>query len=209
VLSSGYYKNQRREVAALVEQSAVTILDVGCGYRFLGSLLKKQRSDRIVIGIEKNPEAAKHASEILDHVVNMDVGSAEFPDLKLKFDCIIFADILEHLQDPLSTLTKFLEYLRDDGKIVCSIPNMRHYTVLLRLLRSGWEYDDYGLFDRTHLRFFSLRSITQLFLDAGLSIEVINPKVVASKKMLILNHLFFNKLYEFVAMQYIVRAKKQ
>ncbi|MGB9591604.1 MAG: class I SAM-dependent methyltransferase [Candidatus Kryptoniota bacterium] len=209
MFETGYYKNQREDVAAIVATSAVTVLDVGCGYGFLGSLLKSRRNDRTVVGIEKNHDAAEHARQILNDVFNIDIETDELSELNFQYDYIIFADILEHLRDPLSILIKFRKYLKDDGKIVCSIPNMRHYTVLLRLLKAGWEYEDYGLFDRTHIRFFSLRSMTKLILDAGFSIEVIRPKVVASKKMRILNLLFFDKLNEFVAMQYIIRAKKR
>ncbi len=202
-----YFGNQRLELIELVDDSAMTILDVGCGYGMLGSALKKRINGRRVLGIEIMPDAAREAKTVLDQVVNTDIENIDLPFPKENFDCIIFADILEHLKDPLSVILRLKPYLKKSGCVVCSIPNMRHYTALLRLLTRGWEYDDFGLFDRTHLRFFSLKTMRQLMEDAGLTIELIKPKIEASKKARILNRLLFGRLEEFVAMQYLVKAR--
>ena len=203
----GYFENRRLEIAELVEPSATTVLDVGCGFGLLGAALKALNSQRRVVGVEKDARAAREAEKFLDKVINGDVESPDLPLTGELFDCIIFADILEHLKDPLSALINFKKYLRKEGVIICSIPNMRHYTVFVRLLTEGWKYDDFGLFDRTHLRFFSLQTMKELIQDAGLSIELIRPKVEASKKAKFLNRLLFNRAEEFVAMQYLIKAR--
>ncbi|HQT91543.1 MAG TPA: class I SAM-dependent methyltransferase, partial [Candidatus Kryptobacter bacterium] len=166
-------------------------------------------SQRRVVGIEKDERAAREAEKVLDEVISGDVENPNLPFPGETFDCIIFADILEHLKDPLLTLIFFKKYLRKDGYVICSIPNIRHYTVFIRLLTKGWKYDDYGLFDRTHLRFFSLQTMKELIQDAGLSVELIRAKVEASKKARLLNRLLFNKTEEFVAMQYLIKARNR
>lgn len=205
----GYFENQRLEIARLVDTSTKSILDVGCGFGFLGSSLKASDSERRVVGIEKDTRAAQEARKVLDAVFNGDLETPDMPLPTETFDCIIFADILEHLRDPLSAIVRLKQYLKKDGYIICSIPNMRHYTVFLRLLTKGWKYEDYGLFDRTHLRFFSLQTMKQLIHDAGFTVELIQAKVEASKKARLLNQLLFNKTEEFVAMQYLIKARNR
>jgi hypothetical protein len=104
-------------------------------------------------------------------------------------------------------LKRFKKNLNQHGSIVCSIPNVRHYPVFIRVLLKGWEYEDYGIFDRTHIRFFSLRPMIRLIEDAGYSIEVIKPKIVASKKARLINAIVMNKLEDFLAIQYIIKAR--
>jgi 2-polyprenyl-3-methyl-5-hydroxy-6-metoxy-1,4-benzoquinol methylase len=207
VQDAEYFSNRREEVAELVDANAKTILDVGCAYGLLGASLKSIDHERVVVGIEKDPAAANQARRVLDKVIRTDIEDGNLTELKEKFDCIIFADILEHLRDPRAVLEKFREYLRVHGYIVCSIPNVRHYTVFIRLLLKGWEYEDYGIFDRTHIRFFSLKPMIRLIEGAGYKIEIIKPNIVCSRKAKILNTLAMNKLGDFLAMQYIFKAR--
>jgi len=202
----GYYENERRDVARLIPAHAKQILDVGCGSGKLGSLLKAEHPECHVTGVEINAAVAAEAGAVLDAVVVGDIQQMSLPFPSASFDCIIFADVLEHTVDPGAILRTVRSLLVPQGVIVCSIPNMRHYTVILQLLRKGWEYADHGLFDRTHLRFFSRRSIERLLLESGFSIEHCEPRVVASKKMKAANVLAGGVLAEFLAMQYIFVA---
>ncbi len=202
----GYYANTRPEVLEHVPRQARDILDVGCGMGKLGSALKQQDPSRRVSGIELFEAAAAEARKVLDEVVTGDVLAIGFPFKPSSFDCIIFADVLEHLLDPGSVLRQARTVLKPEGCIVCSIPNMRHYTVFLRLLRHGWYYDDFGLFDRTHLRFFSLATMRDLLESNGWRISTVAPKIVASRKARAVNVLLANRLEEFIAHGYILRA---
>jgi len=148
------------------------------------------------------------AARVLDQVVIGDVQTMNIPFQKNYFDTIIFADVLEHLIDPGAVLLKLKPFLKPGGEIVTSIPNMRHYTVIWRLIKEGWKYDEFGLFDKTHFRFFSLLSMIELLKGAGYSIEQVKPRIGASRKMVLLNQLCFGKLEEFVAYQYIFKARK-
>jgi len=203
----GYYDNERLEIFRLVDEDARVILDVGCGKGRLGAKLKQAVPERKVFGIEHNDRIAAEAEKLLDGVLigNLQTMNISFPSSM--FDCIILADILEHLVDPDAAIRKLKPHLKPQGKVICSIPNIRHYTAILRLLRLGWEYDDWGLFDRTHLRFFSLHTMKQMLADQGFQIEQIEPRIVASRKMKFLNTFCFGKLEEFVAWQYLIKAR--
>jgi 2-polyprenyl-3-methyl-5-hydroxy-6-metoxy-1,4-benzoquinol methylase len=204
---TGYYNNERNEVAALVPDTAFTILDVGCGRGKLGALLKSRVARRRVVGLEIIPAVAAEARNVLDEVITGDLQQVDLPFHHATFDCVVFADVLEHMVDPTGALRKVRPLLRERGVIVCSIPNIRHYTTFIRLLMHGWEYTDFGIFDRTHLRFFSLRSMQQMLSDAGYCIATIQPNVVASRKMKILNTLCFGRLGDFLAQQYLFVAQ--
>lgn len=203
----GYYANQRPDVADLVDDNLLSILDVGCGTGQLGFKLKQSLKSRKIVGVELNPDAASEARNVLDQVIVGDVLALELPFELAHFDCIILADILEHFTEPEKVLQKLKPYLKPSGVMICSIPNMRHYTVILKLLIRGWEYEEYGLFDKTHLRFFSRRSMIELMKKAGFKIEIMKPKIVASVKMKLLNLLMFKKLEDFLATQYIIKAR--
>ena len=203
----GYYDNERPEVAALVPPAARTILDVGCGRGRLGQLLKTLNPERKVHGVELDTDVASAARTVLDSVVSGDFQTMSLPFAEGTFDCVVFADVLEHLIDPASALRRIRSLLAPDGVIVCSIPNIRHYTVFLQLGLRGWEYRDFGLFDRTHLRFFSLRSMRELLAEGGFQAVRAEPHIIASKKAKIINVLCFGRLEEFLAQQYILLAK--
>lgn len=201
-VGSGYFENTRPDLARLVPSSAMSILDVGCGAGRLGELLKNADARRRVYGIEYHQEAAAAASKILDRVFTEDVQHMPPPLPSGSLDCMIFADVLEHLVDPLSVLRRFLPMLKPSGIVLCSIPNIRHYTAILRLVTRGWVYEDFGLFDRTHLRFYSRRSMHALLLDAGLRDVTSYPRIVASRKARLVNALAGGLLEEFLAVQY-------
>lgn len=167
----GYYGNERPEVVQLVPAEGARILDVGCAGGAMGRALK-QRGAREVVGIEVVPEVAAAARQHLDTVHVLDVQQAPLPYPDGHFDVITCADVLEHLVDPGQVLRQLRRYLRDDGLLVCSIPNVRHESVALRLLVEGrWRYEDYGILDRTHLRFYTLTEIRLLMREAGFSVQ--------------------------------------
>ncbi len=167
-----YFDFARPEVADLVPADARRILDIGCGRGALGALLK-QRPGIEVVGIEADPEAAAVARGRLDDVLVVDVEKPDgLPLPPRSFDCIVFADVLEHLVDPERVVARLLPCLSDGGTVVASIPNVRHQEVLLDLLVNGrWRYQPAGILDATHLRFFTLYEIAALFDRLGLAME--------------------------------------
>ena len=167
-----YYQNQRPEIIALIPPHATRILDVGCAAGEMGRLLKSQRSGVQVVGIEKETRAAHRARSNLDAVIGADMDELETLPYPVEFfDCITCGDILEHLRDPEAVVNKLLPDLKPGGSLVCSIPNIRHQSVLLDLLVNGrWQYRDEGLLDRTHIHFFTLAEIQAMMKRLGLQV---------------------------------------
>lgn len=168
--ASSYFGQSRPEMLALVNPDARTILDVGCARGAFGAALKA-RSACTVTGIEPFAQAAAHASQRLDRVLNVPVEAVDFQAIG-PFDCITFNDVLEHLVDPWAVLRSARAALSPGGTIVASIPNISHYPVISELVLKGrFAYQDSGVLDRTHLRFFTVDSIRELFPSAGLTIQ--------------------------------------
>ena len=168
--STTYYEFDRPDVLELVPRPAQRVLDIGCGGGKLGAAIKSRQSAHVT-GIELNPAAIDAACQRLDEVVIGDVqaGGIEFP--AENFDCVICADVLEHLRDPLTVLRKVRRWLAPEGTLVTSIPNVRHHTVLRSLLAGNWTYESAGLLDEDHVRFFTRREIEKLLFRAGFAIQ--------------------------------------
>ena len=165
-----YYKNIRHDLIPLVPEDANCILEVGCAEGMTGNELKK-RPGVFVAGIETNETAAEMARKVLDDVITGDIESMDIPYSPSVFDCIIFADVLEHLVNPLDVLKKMSKLLKKDGTVIMSIPNVQFYGVVHQLIEGNWTYQKEGILDETHLRFFTFKEIEKLVKEAGLSIQ--------------------------------------
>ncbi|AOY75534.1 glycosyltransferase [Clostridium formicaceticum] len=153
------------------------VLDIGCATGYMAEVLEKHFNCDVV-GIEIDQEAAKVAAKFCKKVI---VGNIEELNLskeldKCQFDVIIFSDVLEHLKNPWEVLSQIKGFLKRDGYIVASIPNITHSSVVLELLKGKFNYKERGLLDNTHLRFFTKESITDLFESIGYYIESIDRK---------------------------------
>jgi len=162
----GYYANTRPDVQSMIPPSARRILDIGCGEGSMAEEVKNNLGAE-VWGIEYMPQAADKARLKLDKVLCGDV-AALLPQLPAAyFDVIICADVLEHLIDPWQVLNSLREKLAPGGAVVASIPNVRFWSVVKNLLEGHWNYTEFGILDRTHLRFFTFESVVALFTAAG------------------------------------------
>ncbi len=164
--NSEYYSYDRPEIRKLVGKSAKKILDVGCAAGALGAKLKEELGAE-VWGIEIFEKAAKVAAKKLDKVLIGDIveKSEELPESY--FDTVIFADVLEHLAEPEKALRKIAKALKSDGEIIVSVPNVRHWTVIKALLEGTWRYENAGILDRTHLRFFTFETAAEMLSECG------------------------------------------
>ena len=171
-----YFRQERKEIEAMIPAGAARILDVGCGDGVLGRILLEKGAAEVV-GIEADPAAAEAARKNLTRVLQGDVESLDLPFEEGRFDCIVLADILEHLRDPLSALTKLKRLLADSGTVVASIPNVRYLDVVAGLAEGRWEYREFGILDKTHLRFFTKMEMETLFRRAGFELEGISENL--------------------------------
>lgn len=163
-----YYHNTRPELQALIPENARAVLDVGCGAGAFGGDLKRRRGIEVT-GVELFAEAAAIAAEQLDNVIVADLDTLQrLPYPRGHFDAMVFGDVLEHVHDPHRLLRALRPHLADDGLIVCSIPNVKHWSVLAPLLvHDRWQYEDQGLLDRTHVHFFTLEQINRMLVETG------------------------------------------
>jgi methionine biosynthesis protein MetW len=159
------YERARPEILEHVPRTARRVLDLGCATGTTGAALK-QRQDAEVVGVEVEPEYAREAATRLDHVITADAETAE-PDGR--FDTLIAADVLEHLRDPWSTLRRYTALLEPGATVVVSLPNVGHWSTYAHLARGSWPRKPEGIFDATHLRWFTLRDATELLAQAGLT----------------------------------------
>lgn len=152
-----------------LEKSDLSILDIGCacGGNFI--FIKEKNPKANLYGVELNPYAAEIAS-CFANVSNYNIEKNETLFWTTKFDYIIMGDVLEHLHEPLQTLKNLKRFLKPKGCLVVSIPNVMHISVLSDLLQGKWTYQDAGILDRTHLRFFTRHEIEKMFLDIDLPI---------------------------------------
>lgn len=148
------------------------VLEIGCGPGSITKILAEQ-SDCKVIGLELDPDAIKKVAPYCVKVMQADLNSNDWPrllDKTDKFDVVIAADVLEHLYDPWACLQRMVPLISTNGYIVISLPHIGHAAVMSCLFSGDFEYRNWGLLDRTHIRFFCLKNIEDLFAQANLKI---------------------------------------
>ncbi len=170
------YTTARTDIVALVPPAAMAILDAGCSNGALGAALRAQVPGRVVEGVEYDARLAQDAQARLDRVYCADLNRFDWSTLgRDPSDCLVFADVLEHLHDPWRLLHDAVATLRPGGSVVVSLPNVRHVTALASLfVRGTFPRRERGIFDNTHLRWFTLRDAHTLLEGAGLTVNAVD-----------------------------------
>ncbi|MBG6080390.1 class I SAM-dependent methyltransferase [Rubrivivax gelatinosus] len=170
MVSTRYGESRRLEMLRFIPATASRILDIGCHTGTFGANLKAQRSVE-VWGVEPDPDAAPIAAGRLDRVLAAPYSeSLDIPPAY--FDVVVFNDVLEHLVDPWDVLRSVRHHLAPDGFVLASVPNVLHQSNLLHLLKErDFRYEDAGIRDRTHLRFFTAKSARRMFEEADYQVD--------------------------------------
>jgi|GEM_PF-473847 len=176
--------NEQNDAKALLYQFVTPgsiVLDVGCACGDLGVALKTYKACTLY-GLEYNFDSvvvarSTGAYEAVRQVDLNLLGDDEYPEYASKFDYMIFGDVLEHLYCPQEVLRKMLGYLKPGGRLLISLPNIAHASIKANLLLNDFSYTDVGLLDRTHIRFFTHKSIPSFLAENKIVIEKYNYTV--------------------------------
>jgi 2-polyprenyl-3-methyl-5-hydroxy-6-metoxy-1,4-benzoquinol methylase len=153
----------------MVSSDSQRVLDIGCSTGELGKAIK-DKYGCYVVGVDVIDSAIARAREVLDEAYSSDLGSLIGEGtLELKFDTIIFADSLEHIVDAEEVLIQAASLLAENGEIIISVPNVCHWYVIYCLLRGEWPSRSRGIFDFTHVRFFTRKSMINWLASLGLN----------------------------------------
>jgi 2-polyprenyl-3-methyl-5-hydroxy-6-metoxy-1,4-benzoquinol methylase len=187
-----YYQGKRPEVVDLISNSPRRILEIGCGDGSFRLLLKGTLE---YWGVEPFSEAAELAHKNIDNVFNSTYETALSQLPNNYFDLIICNDVIEHFADHDVFFSSIKTKMSKDSYIVGSIPNVRHIRNIINLIfRKDWMYKDDGILDRTHLRFFTEKSLKRTFKRHGYTLETLKYIQIIKPKFFPPRRLFYNIL---------------
>ena len=168
-----YYGTARTEILPWLPERVSRMLDIGCGAGATTAAVKRVREVRWAGGVEYVDGVAAVAERDLDRVWRGDAAKAplEATIAPRSLDLVLCLDVLEHMQDPWAMVRRLSELIGPGGRLIVSVPNIRHWKFIWRLaLRGDFAYRDAGLLDRTHLRFFVRRTAIELATAGGLQL---------------------------------------
>jgi len=212
-----YQQEPRKELLELIpiKNRNGNMLEIGAGAGDTLLYAKENNYAQNIYGVELcKIENSNQTSEIFSNFIIGNIEDLKLPFEKESFNIIICGDVLEHLINPYTVLNKLKEYLTDDGVIIASIPNIREFKTMKKIFFQGdFKYEESGILDKTHLRFFTKKNIIELFKNQGFNII----DIISSNKgmaMRYLKRLRIFKLFlqiffeEFVTVRYFIIAEK-
>lgn len=212
---SAYYANIRHDLINILDKgkTELKVLEIGAAYGETLFFLKQQGIAAEAVGVDIFEDVNNKSNyKELDRFIFGNIEETHFPEYEGYFDLILLPDVLEHLVEPKNVLAKVSSYLKKDGSIVVSMPNIRHYSAIIKILIKGdFRYEESGIFDYTHMRFYCRKNMVELIEGAGFIIErtessIKNYKGKSGAK--ILNVLTLGVFEDFFSTQYFFHARK-
>ena len=157
------------EAVLRTTQPGDRVLEGGVSSGYFANLMV--RAGRRVDGIELDPLAAERARRVCERVWVGDLQQINVDELHGPYDLLVFGDTLEHVPDPVAVLRALAPTLRPGGALVVSIPNVANWAVRLGLLAGRFHYTDRGILDRTHLRFYTRRTVVEMLEQSGFAVD--------------------------------------
>ena len=210
-----YFSNIRKDLINLIDANAkdLKILEVGAAYGETLYYLKQNGIAAEAVGVDIFEDTKnKQNYKPLDRFIFGDIEKIELPEYNQYFDLILLPDVLEHLFEPKSVLETLKKYLKEDGKIIVSMPNIRYYSALYKIVFKGdFKYEESGIFDYTHVRFYCRKNIQDLLETAGYTIlkqesSIKNYQGKSLSKLI--NLITFGIFEEFFSTQYFFVVRK-
>jgi 2-polyprenyl-3-methyl-5-hydroxy-6-metoxy-1,4-benzoquinol methylase len=205
-----YFSNIRKDIISFIgnESKGLSILEVGAGSGATLLELKRKGIANKISGFDLF-DICEDKRDFEEFIIG-NIEKEEIP-FNGKYDIIILADILEHLIEPEKTLEKLIPFLNDDGLIYISLPNMRNYKAIYQIfLKGDFKYEEEGILDKTHLRFFCKKNMRNLISNiAGIeNVKIESNLRHSNSKKSSLNSLTFRIFEEFLSLQYFLKVKK-
>jgi 2-polyprenyl-3-methyl-5-hydroxy-6-metoxy-1,4-benzoquinol methylase len=210
-----YFSNIRKDLINLIDANAkdLKILEVGAAYGETLYYLKQNGIAAEVVGVDIFEDTKnKQNYKPLDRFIFGDIEKIELPEYIQHFDLILLPDVLEHLFEPKSVLETLKKYLKEDGKIIVSMPNIRYYSALYKIVFKGdFKYEESGIFDYTHVRFYCRKNIQGLLETADYKVlkqesSIKNYQGKSLSKLI--NLITFGIFEEFFSTQYFFVVRK-
>ncbi|MEM6306942.1 MAG: class I SAM-dependent methyltransferase [Pseudomonadota bacterium] len=179
----GYYGNANPDLLALLPTDAASVLEIGGGDGAMARAYRVKNPDVRYYGVEIVPDVAAVGQGDFNHLVIGDVENvADVAALDqargdLQFDVLVIGDVLEHLHDPWAVMKTLRARMAPGGRGFVCIPNVGHWSLILKQMRGDWVYTDQGLLDKTHLRFFTKQTATAMFEQSGWTVTATRPRV--------------------------------
>lgn len=175
---ASYFANARNDIVAMAPTGPqASVLELGCGSGGTGrAMLAAGKAGRYV-GLELSETAAAVAAQHLSQVLIGDVEALDLAPLGGQFDMLVISEVLEHLRDPWTTLDRLVTCLKPGAAVFASSPNIAHWMVILDLMAGRFRYEESGVMDRTHLRWFTPATYRQMFEEAGVHVDRVGPLV--------------------------------
>lgn len=201
--------SSHNQIAELIIKNNNKVLDIGCHKGFIGQALRDKKWQGFIAGVDKNNSYRQIIKDKkYNKFLNFDVEQG-FNKIKEKFDVIVFADVLEHLNNPLRVLINSKGLLTDDGFFVISLPNVANFFIRLNLLMGNFNYKDYGILDRDHRQFFTYKTARKLINKAKLNI--VNTYFAPVPIPLLSNYPLFQKplLFLYIFAKFLLSIRKE
>jgi 2-polyprenyl-3-methyl-5-hydroxy-6-metoxy-1,4-benzoquinol methylase len=210
VKPASYFSKARADfVDRLPRDTSAQILEIGCGTGATGALALSEGCCGRFVGVELFEAAAAEARDVLSEVITGNVETLDFDWQPAAFDAIIFSEVLEHLVEPGEVLKKLSRFVRPGGILLASSPNISHWRVIRELIMGRFQLADQGVFDRTHLRWFTPDSFATMAEAAGFDIEELGPVTAFSPRTELISRLTGGRFDHLFMTQIAMIARKR
>lgn len=208
---AGYYQKVRRDLIPYIDKAeGSSILELGCAEGWTGAYLKKESNVEFIMGVDVFAPAIEVAQKNLDEAICVNLETFDIKSVgNERFDYILCGDVLEHLHDPWRTVADLHGLLKKSGKLIVSLPNTQHYSVSVPLVLKGeWKYESAGILDKTHLRFFTKKSMRRLYDHSQYNLLLQEPLFWGRRDPLI-NRLTFGLIQNLIAPMWILLLQRK
>lgn len=212
--SKEYYSGIRIELVQLLdkEKKGLKILEIGAAFGETLFFLKEKGIAAEAVGIDLFEDSNIENYKKIDRFIFGNIEEIDFPEYENYFDVILLPDVLEHLIEPKLTLAKVHRYLNNEGRVIVSMPNVRHYSVFIKIFIKGdFRYEESGIFDYTHRRFYCKKNIKELLESSNfktLQIESSIKRYKGTSAAKLINKITLGIFEEFFSYQYFFKLKK-